>query len=743
MSLGTDVGRRPEAAIGPVPSLEKDAGAQLRCPLWWRKCCPCAGKGSESYDVSRGLEESPPAVEDTRQLIMSLDLRTGRQDINKKMHHTQDFEEEGLIVRRGFPFHLELSLSQPFNPHVHHLLLELRLGNNPQVAKGTLVRVLLVEEAPQGEWALLLSEEPAQDRTLHLLVQVPPDCPIGRYRLSLSLGSELQESSVYVLFNPWCPEDVVYLEGEEEREEYVLNETGRIYYGTEAQIGARTWNYGQFSKGILEASLRILEKGGLPAVGHRNAVSVVRTVSAMVNSQDDAGVLVGRWSGDYTGGTSPTSWVGSVGILLQFYRTGRPVSYGQCWVFSGVTTTVLRCLGIPARSVTNFASAHDTDVSLTTDVFLDHEMRPLDHLNCDSIWNFHVWNDCWLARPDLPVGYGGWQAVDATPQETSSGMYRCGPASLVAIRNGMVYLMYDAPFIFAEVNSDKVYWQRQADGTFQKVLVQKKVVGHRISTKAVGSDEREDITHLYKHPEDSEEERIAVETACRYGSRPDTSETPVVPNEVEASLRVEDGAVVGEDFAVSVTLVNHSSEPRSLALFTQAAVMHYTGVCRPPFRKDRQDVPLEPQQEMEVKLTYQRGEYLPQLLEQAAIMFTVTGRLRETGQLIVLQQGFRLRTPDLRLRPLGKAVVGQPMKVEVVLTNPLPFSLAGVVLRFEGSGLQEPRTFKIGDVPQHGTITVTETLEPSRPGRRCLVASLDSQPLTQVHGVAEILVLEE
>ena len=39
----------------------------------------------------------------------------------------------------------------------------------------------------------------------------------------------------------------------------------------------------------------------------------------------------------------------------------------------------------------------------------------------DSIWNFHVWNDVWMARPDLPRGYGGWQAIDATPQEASDG----------------------------------------------------------------------------------------------------------------------------------------------------------------------------------------------------------------------------------------------------------------------------------------------------------------------------------
>lgn len=55
--------------------------------------------------------------------------------------------------------------------------------------------------------------------------------------------------------------------------------------------------------------------------------------------------------------------------------------------------------------------------------------------------------------------------------------------------------------LFYQVNSDKIYWQRNLDGTFSQIHSEKKAVGHFISTKAVGSDERADITHLYKHQE--------------------------------------------------------------------------------------------------------------------------------------------------------------------------------------------------------------------------------------------------
>uniref|UniRef100_A0A673LN91 Protein-glutamine gamma-glutamyltransferase K n=1 Tax=Sinocyclocheilus rhinocerous TaxID=307959 RepID=A0A673LN91_9TELE len=706
------------------------------CRRWFRRACPCCFRRQNSSNdvtidteggaVGDGENEGPTspmtATGDTELgeltlAVRSVDLLSQKSDRNKKEHHTDQYHSDQLVVRRGQTFQIELDLSRTFNPNTDKLHLELKTGPLPQVSKRTHIIIPLVDELEDERWEAKIVEQNVN--RVKLSVNSPITAVIGKYKLTVTTQclktSETtthdSDKDIYMLFNPWCEDDTVYMEGEKELKEYVLNDTGRIYYGTEKQIGARTWNFGQFDEGILEACLFVLDNSEVPPSGRGDPVNVVRVISAMINSPDDRGVLEGNWSGNYAGGTSPTAWSGSVEILRQYHKEGgTPVKYGQCWVFSGVTTTVLRCLGIPTRSVTNFQSAHDTDVSLTTDVYFDEIMEPIHHLNSDSIWNFHVWNDCWMARPDLPPGMGGWQAVDSTPQETSHGTFRCGPASLAAIRSGQVYLKFDTPFVFAEVSPDTSMLKGSYDVAKKNIIL------------CIWCNE------MY-----SEEERIAVETACRYGSKPDVYSSPIA-EDVRVEVMMEgEGPRMGGDAQLKIVVKNTSSQPRRTTLHSQVAVMYYTGVLKDTVKKDTLNI-------IDWVLPY--TQYQNQLVDQAALMLTLSGRVSETQQVLANQTSFRLRTPDLHIEPIGEACVGKETSAKITFTNPLPCTLRNVVIRVEGLGLRDLHPIRVGDVSKHANVTVTEHFIPTIAGKRKLVASLDCKQLSQVHGVADIDVHE-
>ncbi|XP_018412167.1 PREDICTED: protein-glutamine gamma-glutamyltransferase K, partial [Nanorana parkeri] len=695
------------------------------------------GNGDRGRDRDRpgtNLDDLPSSTPGGPLQIQKVDLLQSRTSENRQSHHTDEYEYDDLIIRRGQPFQICVTFQKEFGRN-DQICIMLQHGNSQAIS------LPLVKEFDEGNWGCQLAE--ASGKNVVFWVNTSAQAPVGKYQLSVKSSGGIcsdPKLKVYILFNPWCRLDSVFLDNEAWKQEYVLNEMGRIYYGTEHQIGERSWNYGQFDKGILDAVMFVLDRAGLAPASRGDPISVTRAISAMVNSMDDNGVIAGSWSGEYADGVNPVSWVGSVDILLRYHQTGSPVKYGQCWVFAAVTTTVLRCLGIPGRTITNFASAHDTDGNLIFDVYFDENMKPIEDKNSDSVWNYHCWNDCWMRRPDLPAGYDGWQAIDATPQETSNGIYCCGPSPLLAIKNGIVNIKFDTPFIFAEVNSDKVFYQRQPNGKFKKVQVEERAVGHYISTKAVGSNAREDVTYLYKHPEGSAAEREAVHTAAKYGNKPlaevDTNESC----DVSLSIESQDGFSMGSDLNVRILLKNGSSSRRSVSLSMAVAVMFYNGVCKESFKNETCEASLSPGETKAVGLQLRYNEYCAHLVDQSAMMLTVSGVVKENGQKLATQHTFRIKTPDLIIKVEGEPMVGQQIVAEIIFQNPLQTTLHNACFHVEGPGLQRPKIVQVGDIGPLKRVSITERFTPRRAGVRQLVASLESNEMSQVHGVTEIMV---
>lgn len=724
----------------------------------WRQPCRgyptyvrfyCYGSRNDRRDIDFGSlpTTTAPAPDDTTLTVTNVDLKIAA---NTKAHRTNEYDittgsNANLVIRRGQPFDVQISFSKAYDTETDDLRLIFELGDDPRKSKGTQVEIILSDEDKPNEWGAKIVSSRGKDLTI--TVFTPPDLMIGKWEFRLDVIKKdaeffnryryTHDDDIYILFNPWCKDDQVYLESEEYRNEYVLNDRGRIFSGTQNNITSKPWFFGQFDSPVLDTALYLLDVGSVKMQVRGNPIVIVRKISALVNSSDEGGVLVGNWSGDYKGGKSPLSWPGSYSILEQYWKTRRPVAFGQCWVFSGVTTTVLRALGIPGRSVTNFSSAHDTDGSITIDYHYNELGEPEGN-DDDSVWNFHVWNECWLSRPDLPQGYGGWQVIDATPQEASDNVYCCGPVSCQAIKHGEVNLPFDGPFVFAEVNADKVFWVRTPFG-YKVVNIAKQAVGKFISTKAPRSNNREDITHQYKAEEGSAAERAAVMKANQVGSnRNDIYEkgTQDVTFEIKQDTK---NSWVGHDFKVSLAFKNTSSTNRTVSGRFVIKAMYYTGVVGDtiktiPFTNKFLRAGVSGMKEV---ITTE-SEYADKLLDGCMLDVSIWATVQETNQHFTAKENFRLRKPHLTIKAPKEAVVNRELAVDISFTNPLNKTLTNCAIDIDG--LAASVSIPQRNVPPKSTFHCTIHVTPKKAGHKELVIIFNSRQLEDINTAHEVFI---
>ncbi|XP_031145715.1 coagulation factor XIII A chain [Sander lucioperca] len=727
----------PPAPTGPPPKVTNRG----------RTAVPISSSNSDSTDIPEfepfvlpGPRGFPPMTEYLD--IWDVDMMRRPEELNKKQHHTELFNSDYLIVRRGQEFQVKITFNRPYNPATDKFAVEFVIGSSPQFSKGTYIPVFTAKERP-SPWEGRVTD--TADNTVTMGITPVADCIVGKYQMFVAVVTPVgirrtrrdNSRDLYILFNPWVSADAVFLDDEKERQECVMTEMGIIYHGAYDDVAERDWNYGQFNYGVLDACLYIMDRSDMPIINRGDPIRVTRKASAMLNSRDDEGVLVGNWSGDYTYGVAPTSWTGSTDILLSYANSKMPVCYAQCWVYAAVFNTFLRCLGIPSRVVTNFYSAHDNDGNLKTDIILDENGRVDRGRTRDSIWNYHCWNECYMSRPDLPTGFGGWQIVDATPQETSDGMYRCGPASVKAIKHGQICFPFDAAFVFAEVNSDVVFYSRNKDGTMEPVKVNRTHIGRMVVTKTPGDVTRRDITDQYKFPEGSTEERTILEKAEEYGCQREKSNPPVADVDlVLPTLEISRG----DDFELSLEFINRSTQHRTVEAYISGSVAYYTGVTSYEFLFRNPTVKIGPNQSVKESMMVEFKNYVKHLVEQANLHFIATGKVKETGQIVTTMKVITLHNPKLTVTVSDGGKVNEEMTATVEFTNPFTFSLEGVYIRMEGPGIMLPKSKYYSLIPGSSSLTWTEFFTPQRAGRSRVIASLDCSAVRQVYGQASVTI---
>ncbi|XP_067856719.1 protein-glutamine gamma-glutamyltransferase 2-like [Heptranchias perlo] len=668
---------------------------------------------------------------------------------NNQEHRTAEISTKRLIVRRGQTFHITVQFNRSqYNPDSDRFKLVAQTGPNPSETAGTKVLFSLSDSINKKRWSAVVGS--SSRSRLSLNISSSPNAKIGRHSLVLQKITSDQTVSyllgeLILLFNPWCSEDEVFLSDDEQLQEYVLNEQGVIFTGCAEYIQSLPWNFGQFEEDILDICLKLLDnspkhvKNPAKDCTRRNSpVHICRTVSAMVNCNDDNGILFGKWDDPYTDGVYPGKWNGSVTILRQWNNNGcQPVCYGQCWVFAAVACTVLRCLGIPTRVVTNFESAHDTNGNLLIESEYDDEGMELGRSE-DSVWNFHVWVESWMARYDLRPGNDGWQALDPTPQEKSEGVYCCGPAPVKAIKEGETDIGYDVPFIFAEVNADCVTWVYSEKGKKMKVDTDTKHVGQKISTKCVGSDERDDITNNYKYPEGSDEERRIFEQA-------DRRRVPLKPEkQLHLYLKTNDPIYNGANVKVFVVISNKNSVKRVCTLKISAMKKKYNRATRGKCIKNfQQEITVGPSEDktVEMELSYtEYGEFLDKYNLIRLTALVIDGETKESAFTL---KDISLINPNITIQVPGESVLSRKLKAEISFENILPVALTNCVFTLEGAGLIDGQMeIRVGKLNPGEMTTNEASFIPKKMGLKKLTVDFDSDKLKDVKGYINIDVQE-
>ncbi|XP_015736966.1 erythrocyte membrane protein band 4.2 [Coturnix japonica] len=660
--------------------------------------------------------------------------------MNNSNHHTEEISTERLTVRRGQPFIITVSFSSPIHNYLKQLkrtFLSVQTGPQRSKADRTKVKFPISSLGDQKQWSARVEEQDPYFWTI--CVNTPANAPIGQYDLFLHAPKAYCLLGKFILlFNPWCRDDEVYLPNEAQRQEYILNQDGVIYWGTENEILAQPWDFGQFDVDIVDICFRLLDIGeryqrDKDHTQRKNPIYICRTVAAMMNCNLARRILIESGTRECYDGTPPSKWLGSSSILQQWATLQcQPVRYGQCSVFAAVMCSVLRCLGIPTRVVTGFTWAHNTNSNPNVNEHYDEDGTLLTPDKSARVWTFHVWNECWMSRKDLLPEYSGWQALDATCQKKSKGPSFCGPAPVQAIKEGDTEVDYDVCYFFAAMNAKCKVWIHKDDDILKPTFIYTKYTGNNISTKSVGSERCEDITHNYKYPEGSLQEKKVLDKVYRKTLQTISSRRKIIsiPTAIEEQvnlfihLQSKSSLILGQDIPLSTEMFNYSGREKAINLVLGIQSLHYNGVPIMQLWKEKFNFTIRNNEVKTLQVFVPHSRYGKELGKNRLLRLTAMLR-DEDSYTYFAQEEISICDPPLTIEFPESVLLYQPSTVKISLLNPLTEPLEKCVIVVGGRGLiYRQRKYRLGSVQPKSTQDLQISFTPTEAGPRRLTAQL-------------------
>ncbi|RWS08180.1 annulin-like protein [Dinothrombium tinctorium] len=684
-------------------------------------------------------------------MISNVDLQLNN---NLEAHKTRSFYEgtnepnADLIVRRGQFFHITLSCDSKLDLSKVKIVLE---------------QDLLID----FNFTRYLRYDSEDYSIIHLSLKANAfKTPIGEWWLSL--GYELsngnvvwfnQKFKIVILFNPWVKDDPVYVNElcDFELKNYVLQEKGQIYKiineGRTKFQYPMPWLYNQFKTDILEIVLLVLKKSELEAEKKSDPLEVTRVAAGYPEKEINSIIKPNCSKKEIAKikGYNATLWSGSEDIFKKFYNNSlENIGFGQCYVLTGILITMLRALGIPSRPVTIVGSGVDLDNDLTIDYeFRSGRFVPRDKNNLR--WNFRVWAQASMQRPDLGVEYDGWQEVDPK--------YAKGPVSHRSLQNSEINST-DLAYFYAAVNGDVVLWK---DGKIETVLTDR--IGLSIITPGLREFVVNEITSTYKPREQTDQERNHYKKAAQSlgisagalesRNRHLMDEEGLMPHVSSQSV------LIGKPLFYDIRVKNPTLKTQTFKLSLQVYSTLYNGAFKDSIVNQTTVYTLEPYEKLNLVEKIEFDEYINKLGSSKTL--TITAFLEGDDELFSYDsQMVSLLPPPLQLDYLknydgecerGTSVVEEALggetnentvqiKIKAHIREVLPFALNNAKISLEGIRCNR-KVFEIGRIEANTNINKTFCLPCHRSNliKESIVASMISDEVDDMGGEIDIGIL--